>query len=262
MDIIRIDFNDLDETEKLLAEDNLEAFKQLEAKSAEAGDTIYKNSYMTEICAFFGSNKCLKYLVDEGVEPSDLINLYAVIQDNKLCVDVPHEDELLLAVRYGRAHLIKSIRRPSVQVGIKALLLSLENNVLGTDSLLETNYEGHSGNKSFSYSDYIFGLYSQDEWKEVFVGEELRKLVKYGKHAIAYLRGIKLSEEDLLMLLEEDMDIEIDGSLLPSELTIKEGQLPTWRIEELKQCGVQVIVIELEEVSDTDDIDFSLSDSD
>lgn len=98
---------ELDEIGQLLKEDKVEEIKS-------------KGKYLTqqhsEICAYYGSNKCLEYMTSEGMTISPLINLYAIKQNQKLTISIPHDDELHMLITQGNLDAISKLAPPPVNI--------------------------------------------------------------------------------------------------------------------------------------------------
>lgn len=96
---------ELDELGEQLKKDDLEAVKDR-----------YLSQQHSEICAYYGSNKCLLYMLEKGMTISPLVNLYAIRHGRVLQVSVPHPDELYMLVTCSKLHIIPYITLPSVDI--------------------------------------------------------------------------------------------------------------------------------------------------
>ena len=186
MDELKEDFNDLNEMEQLLRDDNLDEFRMIE---------LFYSTEMTEVCAFFGSNKCLAFLEEQGVEISPLINLYAILNNHTLCINIPHEDELAMCLKCMRIDRIKDVEKPDIKSAVKALMIAFND----------------CQSMNIDYPMLVFQMYPEDEWRKIIKGKALRELIQHNHPYI--LPDIRLKGKDLVIMLNEN--IEIPSHRLP-----------------------------------------------
>jgi hypothetical protein len=105
-----VDYEELDEIGKLLKNDDIEAIKGK-----------YLNQTHSEICAYYGSNKCLEYMSSQNMTISPLINLYAIERGHTLTLSIPHPDELLMLLLKNDFSSIPKIKLPPVDNAINVL---------------------------------------------------------------------------------------------------------------------------------------------
>lgn len=196
MDRLILEFSELNEVEQLLANDDLNEFKKI--------DITYTQE-MTELCAFFGSVKCLIFLEEQGVEITPLINLYAIMHGLYLPINIPHEDELLACLKYQRLDRIKEIEKPDIKHAVKALLYAF-NECLMID---------------VDYPLLIYQLYDEDEWRKVIRGKALIEIVKHNHPII--LPNVKLGSREFLAMLRDGNEIPDDR--LPSVCIFDSGEV-------------------------------------
>lgn len=135
-------FDDMDRVEKMVSRDEVEKIKE---------ESIYLSQHHSEIAASFGSNECLNYMVENDMELSPLVNLYAIVNDHQLEVNVPHDDELHLLITHHRLDRLRSgsFNVPDVETAVSTLY------TLSTD---------------FAAPDCIGivrSLYSEEEWNSM-----------------------------------------------------------------------------------------------
>jgi hypothetical protein len=145
-----MDSFELDEIGTFLKEDNLDAVKDR-----------YLTQEHSEICAYYGANKCLSHMVSHSMTLSPLVNLYAIEHGHKLSVNVPHDDEMYMLIIRRRLDDIRHITLPSV------------------DTSISTFYE-LSVDISVDYKEafaFIRSLYTDELWKNMSQ-ESIVKLVE------------------------------------------------------------------------------------
>lgn len=201
-------FDNLNPIEVMISRDNIEEFSKKRLTYTEQ---------MTELCAFFGADKCLCHIRDNGGDISPLINLYSIMMDTKLSINIPHEEELIVAIRYRRFNRLSTIQRPSIKTCLKALMESLSL-VLCDDS---------------DYPKLIYDMYPPEDWFAIISGSDLRTLISFNHPTI--FRELKLSPNDLRIILKKQPEIELDDSRLPKVIIVREGEIDDANLEILKR---------------------------
>jgi hypothetical protein len=182
-------FDNLNEVEELFANDDLEAIKKL---------NISFSPMMSEICAFYGSNKCLKYLEENNYEISNLINLYAIRRNHILSINIPHDDELITALKYNRIERIPNIELPDIEIALEALIYVLKERRYSFD---------------IDYVKLVYDLYSSKEWKKVFKGKSLYKIIKYD--GLYLLKNTKLTFIDIIVIRKRFPNLDMESFIIP-----------------------------------------------
>jgi hypothetical protein len=175
---------ELNELEKIIKEDDVEALKRLEIILVEP---------MTEICAFFGASKCLLYMQEQGVEISHLINLYAIMNNHRLPINIPHDDELKMCLMYKRIDRLKEIDLPDIDIALNVMSYAVYYCSFRCDAI-----DDDVDDPLADPIKLIYDLYSPCEWEKVLKGKARYELLRYGRLDI--LEGIKPTIWDYMYL--------------------------------------------------------------
>jgi hypothetical protein len=173
------------------------AFKNDDVQALVECDVIYMET-MTETAAFFGANKCLLHMIEEGVEISPLINLYAIVNNHKLVVSIPHDDELKMCVICGRFDRLKDIELPDIDNALNVMSYALYNYSTQCSSIDEEC-------SSRDPIRMIYDLYPPEEWQKVIKGIAKYELVRYERFDI--LEGIPFTKKDYFYFKKYDKNL-------------------------------------------------------
>jgi hypothetical protein len=150
--MVKLDeFKSLNPYEQLFADDNITEVTQLDVNFGPR---------FSEICAHFGSNKCLDYLIKHGHELSPLLNIYRIKRKESILPFISHYDELYTVITEGvHKELLplpngeedeKRIRKPSVRIALLTLIK------LTRECTFDFDVE--------NYQELILPLYAPEEW--------------------------------------------------------------------------------------------------
>jgi hypothetical protein len=141
-------FETLNPYEQLFADDDLGKVKELEVDFGPR---------FSEICVFFGSNKCLNYLIEGGYKLSPLLNIYRLNRKEDILPFVSHPDELYNILIQGRYELLPL---PSGEDDETRILKPSPHTALLTLIKLSFKHEFDM----VDYASMILPLYTPEEW--------------------------------------------------------------------------------------------------
>lgn len=144
----------------------------------------------SEICAHFGSEDCLQYLIETGHELSQRLNLYRMRRGDEIVPLVSCSEELYYVLCHERDHLLPlpegqddealiRISRPSPRTALLTLIRLLENNAFDM----------------IDYATKVRALYDVREravWSGQLSTRVIQKVIEHGLYDFLCPRGLSI----------------------------------------------------------------------
>lgn len=175
-------FTSLNPIEEFFATDNIEEVKQLEMEFSPR---------FSEICAHYGSQKCLDYMIEKEMPLSPLVNLYLIKRGQAPLSFLHHRGELYFILYYDKHDMLPLIELPSIDVAFKTMMKMMQENAFDT----------------IDHARIIYELYTPGEWTRYISGlasKVITLLLQTDK--LYLLRNVRVKSSTIKMVLETAPD--------------------------------------------------------